>query len=919
MFKRTKVSVAATLLAGGAAALTSGSVLAQAVQRIEITGSAIKRTDAETALPVTVIRTDELARTGVTTVEQALQRLASNQASFGVSQSVGATTGGKAEADLRGLSGPIGTNANKTLVLLNGRRLANHAFDAAAVDLNAIPLAAIDRIEVLRDGASAIYGTDAIAGVINFVLKRNLSGVEVSVEAAQPEAGSAGSTKRASVAAGFGSLSTQGFSVLATLDVRRQKVLTAQDRKFGSTGVLGPTRSDLTSGTSGTSFPGDLDGFEPTAPNCDPPGSLPRFSNPDNTGTFETCRYDFTSQIDLIPENEQRTGMIRGSIALSPTHTLSAEYLNANTKGITRVAAAPTSSVMSIDSPFFPAGAPTRDVSTLLGPFGVDNSAGRSTTGGAVNWRQVPAGKRTSGDDTTTERLMLDLEGVLGKVDYKLAIGRSENESAASVKRGYVNDTLVRQAVWDGIINPFGAQTPDGEAAIAAAQVNADTLIGKNKVDFVEGRGSMDLFNAPGGSAAIAFGLEHRREKSSFEATPITAELGSLGIDPNSDTSGSRNSSAIFAEVNVPLMKGLDVSVAVRHDRYSDFGNTTNPKFSLRFQPMDQLVLRGSYNAGFRAPTLYEIYQPNSLTFTSDNYDDPDLCPGGSPVPGTSAGVVCGQQVLQRTGGPVGTGGTASDLSPEKSKAFSLGAVLQPTNSLSFTVDYWQLKIKSLINSLPEQAIFGDPTKYASRFVRCSAVAAGSVPGVALGDVDACANLTATQDPIAFISTPVENLGDIKAAGIDWSANFRAPTQPWGSVVFNIDGTYITKYEYQRERGGEFVGAVGKYTDNAPVFRWQHVASVRWQSGNWAANLQQRYKSGYLDQDPASKVGSYSIFDASVTWTGVKNLTLTAGILNLLDEEPPRSVQVNTFQRGYDPRFTDPLGRTYMVRAAYKF
>ncbi len=138
---------------------------------------------------------------------------------------------------------------------------------------------------------------------------------------------------------------------------------------------------------------------------------------------------------------------------------------------------------------------------------------------------------------------------------------------------------------------------------------------------------------------------------------------------------------------------------------------------------------------------------------------------------GTSAGVVCGQQVLQRTGGPVGTGGKASDLDPEKSKSFSLGAVLQPTNDLSFTVDVWQLKIRDLVNSLPEQTIFGDPTKYSDRFVRCSAVAAGTVPGVSQGDVDACANLTATQDPIAFIATPVENLGQIKVRGIDLSVS----------------------------------------------------------------------------------------------------------------------------------------------------
>src|SRR5262245_27272413 len=186
MFRRKRVSRAAALAVGGFAVLAT-SAWGQD-QRVEVTGSMLRRTDAETALPVTIIQAEELKKLGITTAEQAISRIAANQSNFGVSQGVGATTGGKAEADLRGLSGPQGTNSNKTLVLLNGRRIANHPFDAAAVDLYAIPMAAISRIEVLRDGASAIYGTDAIAGVINFILKPDYAGLEISAETQQPQA-----------------------------------------------------------------------------------------------------------------------------------------------------------------------------------------------------------------------------------------------------------------------------------------------------------------------------------------------------------------------------------------------------------------------------------------------------------------------------------------------------------------------------------------------------------------------------------------------------------------------------------------------------------------------------------------------------------------------------------------------------------
>lgn len=923
MFKRTKISAGAVLALSALAAMPA---MSQDSQRVEITGSAIKRVASEAALPVTVIKADDLVRQGVTNAEQAMARIASVQANFGASSSIGGTTGGKSEADLRGLGGPLNANANKTLVLLNGRRLANHAFDAAAVDLNAIPMAAVDRIEVLRDGASSLYGTDAIGGVINFILKRDYKGVDVNVSYSRPEAGSAGETKRANVVAGFGSLSEDRFNVLATLDWRQQKVMAAVDRKFGSTGILGPKRGDITAGTSGTAYPGDLDGFEPSGPNCEPPFSIPRNTNADNTGAFNSCRYDFTKAIDLIPSNEQVTGLVRGTVALSKDTMLSAEYLQAKNKATSRVAPAPTSTLILANSPFFPAGAPTRDLDPLIPFFGVtDPNPGGPTIGGSANWRQVPAGKRTSGDDTKTERFQMEVEGTFGTLDYRAAAGRSTNRSTASVKRGYVNDQMIQDGVWAGVINPFGnhganfGQTAAGLAAIEAAQVVADTQIGKNTVDFVDWRASTEVFKLPAGTVMAAFGAEFRREKSGFVATDITAQLGSLGIDPDSDTSGSRRVTGVFAELSVPVTKMLEATLAARFDRYSDSGSTFNPKVALKFTPMDGLALRGSFNKGFRAPTLYEIYQPQSLSFTTDNYDDPVLCPGGNAVTGTSAGVVCGQQVLKRDVGPVGNGQSKSTLMPEKSTSWTLGAVFEPVRNLSFTVDYWQLKIENLVNGLPEQEVFSSATRYASRFVRCSTVAAGSAPGISLGDIDACANLSATQDPIAYIDTPTENLGGMRVSGVDLSAAWRSGSTPYGGFGVTLDGTYISKFRYQRERGGAFINAVGRYSDNAPVFRWQHVVSVDWTMGAWRAALSQRYKSGYVDQGGVDDVGAYMLHDVSLTYTGIKNVTLSAGINNLLDKDPPKSVQTTTFQRGYDPRFTDPLGRTFVFRAGYRF
>jgi iron complex outermembrane receptor protein len=263
MLKRTRISIAisAAFGAGFIGAVPMAAIGQVALPRAEITGTALRRVDAETALPVTIIQAEELIKQGVTTVEQAIGRVAANQAAIGISQGIGATTGGKSEADLRGLSAAGGSS--KTLVLLNGRRIANHAYDASSVDLNAIPLAAIDRIEVLRDGASALYGTDAIGGVINFILRRDFTGIDVSVEHQAPQK-AGGDTSRASLTAGFGSLSQQGFNVMGVVDVRKQKVVESVARDFAASGAAFGR-------TSGTSFPGDVNGFEPTLPGCAPP------------------------------------------------------------------------------------------------------------------------------------------------------------------------------------------------------------------------------------------------------------------------------------------------------------------------------------------------------------------------------------------------------------------------------------------------------------------------------------------------------------------------------------------------------------------------------------------------------------------------------------------------------------------------
>ncbi len=881
MMKRTRVSLAIGAAFGaGLIGLSTQAVAQQQMERVEITGSSLRRVDAETALPVTTIKAEELTRQGITTVEQALKVIPQNQSSQGIAGVVGAFTGGAATVDLRGLGAATGSSGQRTLVLLNGRRVANGAYDSGAVDLNSIPMSAIERIEVLRDGASAIYGTDAIGGVVNFILRRDYQGVDVSAEYLSPTA-PGGTTYRASAAGGWGLLDKQGFNIMATVDYRKQDAILGRDRPYAATGNLVARGIEK---SSGTTFPATISGFNPTAPNCNPPTSFWNGS---------ACRFDYVSYIDLVPENEQLSTLLRGSMKFGE-HIVSLEYVRGDSKNTGAVSPTPLVGLnMPSSSPFYPAGA----------------------TGNIVNWRMVPAGRRTSADDAVGDRLLLEANGLIAGWDYKTGIYRSTNKVETEFKDGYVNRAGIQSGLTAGLLNPFGPQSAAGSSYITSQKILGEVLQADGKETGFDFRVSKDMFQMGGGASALAVGVEYRKQEFNYDLNEArSAQAASSGLELAADISGDRNVSAIFAEMAFPFTKTIEGTLAARYDKYSDVGGTFNPKVALRWQPQKGMLFRGSFNTGFRAPTVYDIYQPVALTFTSDSYDDPKLCPGGVPVAGAPADVVCGQQVQQRLSGPVANGKGNGAIEPEKSKNFNLGMVFEPTNEMTFGLDYYNITIKNLISNTPEQTIFGDPNKYASQIIRCGAL---SPSQRAL--IDVCANYSPTLDPIAYIDTPTQNLGDVKTSGFDINVGYRMPTTAYGRFGVNLDATYVLTYKYQRAAGENWIDAVGRYTDNAPVFRWQHQLTGTWGTGPWLLTVAQNYKTGYTDQDPINSVKSYQTWDATVQWTGIKNLTFMFGMRNIADTQPPYSNQVTTFQANYDPRYTDTMGRTWVTRAAYKF
>ncbi len=912
-----------------------------APQRIEITGSSIKRIAVEGALPVQTLSKSQIEQTGATTAADLIATLPSMQGFVTSSTSINGGGGGTQTASIHGIGDGY------TLVLLNGRRIAPFT-TGATVNLANIPLSAVERVEILTDGASALYGSDAIAGVVNFVLKKNQKDFNVEFTYSTPQQSSKGKTTNFAVSKGFGDLNTDGYNVLLAYSHDEQAELNASDRAFSKLGGVTPFNEGgkqyVMTMYSSNSIPANINVRRSDGANVsfNPYKVLNNGACPAEN-TFpggNRCFFNYGATVQLLPELKRDS--LFGSVNVNINDNLKFFAEGMGTKFTSTARFAPPAQPLTVD---INSALWKNSVVPAYTKLGLDPT---KVTAATMTLRLVDAGGRTDGWATESKHLATGFEGNAMGWDYTASYVYSENKAIDNAVAGYTSGEKLAALIKAGTWNPFALPTAASKAALAPAVLKQVLDVSKSSIDVINLRGSREIFKLAGGNASLGLGIDAMTQKyvdnpsqiaqgpnkqqPSWTDTNVGGGTGALPVD------SKRNSFGGFAELYMPVQKNLDVTAAARYDSYDavknaknfdDQGNLKSPatqgekassgtyKISAAFRPTDTALIRGSYGTGFKAPTMSSITSPIVNGGSSNFFPCPIKSGPLLPLCNGTA------EYNLLTGGNSTTGSTA--LKPEKSTQWSVGFRVEPVPSVSVGFDLWNVKLKDQIATLSQSEVFLNPAKYANLFsAYYDPIVGGNV-------------LAATLTPF--------NLASSQYQGVDWDHSYRMATS-MGKVTFNWTGTYMLKADSESGIAGDpvekSVGRFDKY--NSVTFRVISRLSTIWKpSDRYTHSLTLGYHSSYKDQvitaddgstairnadgsagdnvDLTRTVKAYYTFDFQSKVNVSKNLTITGGIKNLFNQDPPFS-QRNAGggnQLGYDGRYTDPLGRQFYVVGNLKF
>jgi iron complex outermembrane receptor protein len=930
---------------GGAVGLVLLALPAQAqeaapkpVARVEVTGSNIRRSEAETASSVITVNRADIERSGKSTVAELLQTLAvDNQGSVPTSFGNGFAAGASG-ISLRGLG------AASTLVLLNGRRMAPYGLaddgQKQFSDLNVIPTDAVDRIEVLKDGASAIYGSDAIAGVVNIILRKDYVGNTVRFQQGVTEEWD-GQQTNAAFTKGVGSLDTDRYNFLFSIEYKRFSDIWYRDRSdrdyigridlrpwgysaaeaLGGTGAIVPG-----SGGAGSAINGNVRPVGSTADFVNrgsliPAAACSNFTNHPQGDPGGGCLIDGTLQYNQVePKQENLSFFARGTLQVTPEIQAYSElnYYTSQSDSSTT----PSGVSASVGYP----GGPVNNSVVALGAAHPDNPfAGTPAT---LRYLAADVGPRRSGIDSNFIRAIAGVKGTSFNWDWDSALLFSHNH-VNNIQNGYL-----QRDVAFALLNP----TPVNVAAAAAnspayAALPAGTVwrIGENaglnspamyaalsptigntansKVIQWDVKGTREFAGIPYLSAplGLAVGAEWRHEYTKLEPTTGTERGNIIGLG-YSAYRGSRNVFALYSEALAPLGYHVEASAALRLDSFTDVGESWTPKAGLKWTPVREFALRGTFARGFRAPSAAENGVGGLAAYSTAS--DPTRCALG--VAGT-----CDPASVALITSP------NPDLSPERSRSYNLGIIWDPLPRTSISVDYWKIKRKNEINQESVDA----------------AIAAGSVAR----DPSNVSSIPGDPGPITAVLTRYVNSNETQVRGIDLDARYSHRLQhDWGNLSFDVKYTYMFEWTRKEQDGTErdYAGTHGNCDVTNCTGTPDNKANLRigWDRKDWRLSLNVNYR-GKIDNtffkgDPDGcashfangadapndcELASFTTFDLVARWKPRPEWEVFGSVQNLFDKVPPLDPLTYGAQ-AYNPLdYAGARGRFYTLGARYTF
>jgi iron complex outermembrane receptor protein len=934
---------------------------------IVVTGSRIRRDPNDSSLPLQIITTQEIVREGISSPEQLISYLSTNgngadnlASNSDVVSGAQRGTNGLSAANLRG------QGSASTLVLLNGRRVAAHGLQGSAVDVNQIPFAAIERVEVLKDGASAIYGTDAIGGVINFITRKDYQGLGVQGFVDATEAGG-GNIYRVSGIVGYGDLAEQGFNVMGAVAYSSNRILRGSQRDFVNgnqpeRGLSIDTRGTPIATIFNTAITtlqapqGTLtQGLTLTLPNgangaggginiLDLPGGagcgsvdggLPYDEVLWATATAQyACAWDTGRAAVIQQPIDTLTYYTRGVVRVGGDHELFAEVTGSNAESAKSFSNAQVSG-NTTNSPFFyPLNALTtatyNDVfNKLKAAFPASATAldGRYGRPIAYRWRCIACGPREYETTTDTIRATIGAEGPLfSGWDYRAGASYAKSESSSLLGSGYYYRGTLGTGAYDpaapqvagapagfrglvgalnsGLLNPFSVtQTEAGLAALQSVSAEGATLYGgQYEVRQFDGSISGPLFDLFGNRVQAAFGVDYRRETYSFNGSPAAAATAPVIF------------LAAFDNVNALTPKKRNVKAA-----YAEV-----------LVPLgDRLEITGAIRVdeytGFGSTTNPKIsakYRPINQVMFRGSYNTGFRVPSFnqifngtlvSPNPGNTLvdptlcpqGTVNGPQPGCAPITPDSLSGGNLLLGPETSKQWTVGVVFEPARQISLSLDYWNIDVDNTIGTITLQQLLANIGAFPDRIARTNGIITG-------------------------VDLRTGNFGSRRTEGLEVVA--RAGTDLFGGVLTaGLDGTRLFEKKEKLLPNLPYTDLIGVFSLTGDLgLKWKHNAFVGFRTGDWNFTVSQIFRNGYRNFAlPGSaarplynpRVSNYVIYNAAVSYEPWKDLRLTAGVKNLFDKDPPFAITYDSNTgagSSWEPRVADPRGRSFTLNLDWK-